>query len=133
MTAATSDRDSQHREAVNFAYPAKGGKVFYVGAMVAVDNGTGFAAPATGAGTEMIVGVCQKRLDTTSLADGAATVAVRRGCFRVINDPAFPYTLKDVGTSARVLDDSTCSKAANADAIGPIVRDVDARGVWIEI
>jgi len=132
MTAATSDRDVPRRESTTFDYAAKGGKLFWTGAMVAIDSGTGFAAPCTGAATETVVGINERRLDATQLADGATTVKVRRGCFRVKNDPANAYALHDLGTAAHALDDSTVSKAGLAPA--GIIRDVDANGdVWIEL
>lgn len=133
MTAAISDRDTPRREAVTFDYPAKAAKLFFVGAMVAVDSTTGFAAPCTGAATETVVGVNEKRLDNTlQLVDGAVTIKVRRGCFRFTNDPNNAYTLKDLGSAAHALDDSTVSKAGQA--LAGVLRDIDANGdAWIEI
>lgn len=133
MTAAITDRDTPRKEAVTFDYAAKAAKLFYVGVMVAVDSTTGFAAPCTGAATETVVGVNERRLDNTQqLVDGAVTVKVRRGCFRFTNDPAHAYALGDVGSAVLALDDSTVSKAGHAHA--GILRDVDADGdAWIEI
>ncbi|MEX3555876.1 MAG: hypothetical protein VB131_04535 [Burkholderia gladioli] len=131
MTAATSDRDTPRREATTFDFPAKGGRVFFVGALVAIDSAIGFAAPVTGAATETVVGVSVHRRDTSVTADGATVVKVRRGCFRLFVDPANPYTLADVGTVAHALDDTTLSKAGKA--VAGIVRDVDDSGVWIEL
>lgn len=131
MTAATSDRDTPRREATTFDFPAKGGKLFFVGALVAIDSATGLAAPATGAATETVVGVSMHRRDTTGIADGATAVKVRRGCVRLPADPANPYTLADIGTTAHALDDATLSKAGKAAA--GIVRDVDDAGVWIDL
>ncbi|MBN3779927.1 hypothetical protein G3O06_20535 [Burkholderia sp. Ac-20345] len=132
MTAAIKDRDTPLREAVQFAYSAKGGKVSFVGAMIAIDSGTGFAAPCTGAATETVVGVNRYRTDTTGMADGAIGIEVRRGCYRFTNDTAAPYSSKDIGTAAHALDDSTVSKSGQSPA--GIVRDIDANGdVWIEL
>ncbi|MEX3629859.1 MAG: hypothetical protein VB138_10675 [Burkholderia sp.] len=133
MTAITVDRDTPRREAVTFDYPAKGGVVSNVGVMIAIDSGTGFAAPATGAATETIVGVNQYNVDTTKLANGALTLKVRRtGCYRFANDPTAAYTTKDIGTPAHALDNATVSKSGKAAA--GIVRDIDANGdVWIEL
>lgn len=131
MTAITHDRDTPQREHLYFAYPARAGVVFYVGTMIALDSATGFTAPASGAETEIVVGVTLSRLDTTHEKDGDQSVRVRRGCFRFTNDPAGAYTLKDVGKPALALDNATVSKSGKAPA--GIVRDVDANGVWIEL
>ena len=133
MTAATSDRDVPRREDQYFSYPAKAGKLNWVGAMIAIDSGTGFAAPCTGAQTETVVGINQVRLDATlQQVDGAVALRVRRGLFRVKNDPANAYTTKDIGTVAHALDDTTASKAGQA--VAGKVRDIDANGdVWIEL
>lgn len=135
MTAATSDRDSARREAVNFAYPAKGGVEFFVGAQVAIDSADGMAKPCTGAATQKVVGIAQRRLNTAGLADGTEEIPVRRGCYRFSNDAApNNYTVADIGTTAHALDDSTVSKAAAAAATAGVVRDIDPNGdVWIEI
>ncbi|MBO1856842.1 hypothetical protein J4G52_25210 [Burkholderia cenocepacia] len=135
MTAATSDRDSARREAVNFAYPAKGGVQFFVGALVAIDTADGMAKPCTGIETQKVVGVAQKRMSTVNLADGAQEIEVRRGCYRFANDAApNNYTTADIGVAAHALDDSTVSKAAAAAATAGVVRDIDPTGgVWIEI
>jgi hypothetical protein len=135
MTAATSDRDTQRREAVTFNYPAVGGQVFYVGALVAVDSATGFATPCRGVATQKVVGVAEFRLNTTGLANGAETIKVRRGCFRFSNDAApNAYAITDIGSQANALDDATVSKAAAALSPAGIVRDIDPSGdVWIEI
>ncbi|MEX3614729.1 MAG: hypothetical protein VB141_13470, partial [Burkholderia gladioli] len=74
--------------------------MFFVGALVAIDGTAGLAAPPTGAETEKVVGISTCRLDTTIARDGEATIRVRRGCFRFPVDPAAPYTLADIGTSA---------------------------------
>lgn len=133
MTAITVDRDTPRREAVTFDYPAKGGLISNVGVMIAIDSGTGFAAPATGALTETVVGVNQYYVDTTHIADGVLTIKVRRkDCFRFSNDPAAVYTTKDIGTPAHALDNATVSK--NGKAPAGIVRDIDPNGdVWIEL
>jgi len=135
MTAATSDRDSARREAVNFAYPAKGGVEFFVGAMVAIDTADSMAKPCTGAATQKVVGIAQRRLNTANVADGAQEIQVRRGCYRFANDAApNNYTAADIGAAAHALDDSTVSKAEAAAATAGIVRDIDQNGdVWIEI
>lgn len=135
MTAATSDRDTQRREAVTFDYPALGGVEFYVGAQVAIDSATGFACPCTGIATQTVVGVAQERVNTVGVANGAVTVKVRRGCFRFSNDAApNSYSVSDIGSIAHALDDATVSKAAAALAKSGIVRDIDPTGdVWIEI
>ncbi|HEX7684358.1 MAG TPA: hypothetical protein VF446_12635 [Trinickia sp.] len=135
MTAATSDRDTQRREAVTFDYAALGGQIFYAGALIAIDSATGFAGPCTGAATQTVVGVAEVRLSTIGLANGAVTIKVRRGCFRFANDAApNAYGMADIGSVAHALDDATISKAAGALARAGTVCDIDPSGdVWIEI
>lgn len=83
MTALTADRDTQNRPGLRFSYPAKGGVMFYVGAIAAVDSATGFATRGAASTTLKSAGIVQEQIDNTAGADGALNVPMKRGIWRV--------------------------------------------------
>jgi len=137
--SATQDLDRQAREAFNFAYPAKGGCVFFLGAMVALDTASQCVAPVgVASGGEKVLGIVTQRLDTTAEANGAQVVRVRRGCF------GFPVTPDDeeigalmtlIGSTVNAIDDELVGTDEDAEVVCGIVRDADITGqrLWVEI
>lgn len=136
MTALTADRDTQRRAGTDAAYPMKGGVRIFVGAIAAIDTATGFATKGATATTLKVVGIAQEQVDNSAGADGALTVPVRRGVWRLANSAgADQITLKDVGGNAYMVDDQTVAKTDGGAtrSVAGVIRDVDTVGVWIEI
>jgi hypothetical protein len=135
MTALTADRDTASRAGLRYSYPAKGGVVFFVGAIAAIDSATGFMTKGTASTTLKSAGIVQEQIDNSAGADGAANVPTKRGLWRVANSAgADQLTLKDVGSAAYIVDDQTVAKTdgGGTRSVAGIVRDIDLSGVWVE-
>lgn len=135
MTALIADRDTASRSGTVFSFPAKGGVMFYVGAICAIDIATGFLTKGAPSTTLKGAAIVQEQVDNTAGADGAANVTVRRGLWRLANSAGVDQlTLKDVGSNAYIVDDQTVGKTDGgaARSVAGIVRDIDPAGVWIE-
>ncbi len=134
MTALTADRDTVNRSGLLFSYPAKGGVMFFVGAIAAIDTATGLATKGTESTTLKGAGIVQERVDNTAGADGAANVPIRRGLWRVANSAgADQLTLKDVNSPGYIVDDQTVAKTDGGGkrSVAGTVIDIDPGGVWI--
>ncbi|WP_175992316.1 hypothetical protein [Burkholderia vietnamiensis] len=135
MTALTADRDTQNRAGSRYSYPAKGGVLFFVGAIAAIDSATGFATKGAASTTLKGAGIVQEQVDNTAGADGALNVPLKRGLWRVANSAgADQLTLKDIGANAYIVDDQTVAKTDGGAtrSVAGIVRDVEPAGVWVE-
>lgn len=135
MTALTADRDTPNRAGTLDSYPAKGGTLFFVGAIAAIDTATGLLTKGAPSATLKGAGIVQERIDNTAGADGEQNVTLRRGLWRVANSAgADQITLKDVGSPAYIVDDQTVAKTDDTGkrSIAGTVRDIDPAGVWIE-
>lgn len=134
MTALTADRDTASRSGLLFSYPAKSGVRFYVGAIAAIDAATGFATKGAPSTTLKGAGIVQEQIDNTAGADGAVNVTIRRGQWRVANSAGTDQlTLKDVGSTAYIVDDQTVAKTdgGGTRSIAGTVVDVESAGVWV--
>lgn len=115
-------------------FPAAANGVIYAGGMVQV-SAAGLAVAASATAANRTLGVAQKTANNTGGANGAITVKVRRGIFRLANSAAGDQlTRADVGNPCYVVDDQTVAKTNNAGArpVAGTVHDVDAQGVWVE-
>lgn len=131
MAALTHDRDTVSRSGTRFAFPVAAGAKIHGGAIVVLDGGVAKGAiTATGL---VGAGCACKSVDNTAGAAGAVTVEVSRGTFCWSN--AGDVTLAHVGGPAYAVDDQTISASSATNTRSPVgtIRDVDARGVWVEI
>jgi len=134
--ALTADRSTPWRASEDFEFPVDAGKVIYAGALVVVDTADNLAKPAVTATTGRCVGVAQEKADNSAGADGAVSVKVRRGLFRLKNSAAADLVdIGDVGLDCYIVDDETVAKTngSSTRSVAGKVRDVDADGVWVEI
>ncbi len=133
MTALTQDRDTPERRGSDFSIPAAASKTFFGGALVCV-NAAGYGTP--GATATGLRGLGRVRRPLTSPATaGAESVDYERGCFRFANSASTDLiTRADIGATAYVVDDQTVAKTDGSATRSPagIIRDVDAKGVWVE-
>ncbi len=132
MVALTQDRPTPERAGVDQADPVAAGAVIYAGALVAL-NATGYAVPGATATGLVARGVAQEAVDNSAGADGAVSVASKRGVFRFANDGSVGRA--DIGATAYIVDDQT---VANNDATGTRsaagkIIDVDSVGVWVQV
>ena len=127
----TKDRNTHRREGDGFAYAVGASVKIFAGAIVAL-NATGYATPGAVATTLKSRGIAQELADNSAGADGAITVDVRRGVFRVGNDGT--VTIADIGNDAYIVDDQTVAdnNGTGTRSVAGKIVDVDADGVWVE-
>lgn len=135
MVALTQDRGTLERIAArNFSIPAAASKVFYAGAILALDTATGYGTPGATATTLRGLGRVRRAV-TSPATPGTVNVEYERGLFRYSNSSAADLiTRADIGTTAYMVDDQTVAKTngSNTRSAAGIIRDVDDLGVWIE-
>lgn len=132
MAALTSERDTPQRDGRDFAVQAAASKVFYAGAILALDA-TGKGTP--GATATTLKGLGRVKRTVTSGGADVVQVEYERGLFRYANSAAGDaITAADIGGSAYMVDDQTVAKTngTNTRSVAGIIRDVDALGVWVE-
>ncbi len=132
MPALTADRNTPRRDGVDYVDPVAAGAVIYAGALVAL-NAAGYLVPGSTATGLIARGVAQESADNSAGADGAISVPVMSGAFRMANDGSVGRA--DIGGTAYIVDDQT---VANNDATGTrsaagTIKDVDSAGVWVSI
>lgn len=134
MTALTAPRNTIERYGKYLVFPVAASKKVYEGSMIAL-SATGYATPGATATTLKTVGVARDTVDNSAGADGALTVAVKRGVFRFDNSASGDaIALTEVGSNCYLVDDQTVAKTngSNTRSVAGVVRDVDALGVWVE-
>ncbi len=117
------------------SYKLKAGAKIHAGGLVQIDS-TGFAI-AGGVGTGRIcVGVAQVSVDNTLGANGAVSVAVRRGAFKLGNSTGGDLIGQaDLNKTVFVADDQTVAKTdatGTRSAAGKVLQ-IEADGVFVEI
>jgi hypothetical protein len=134
MAALTKARDTRRTgfDAVipsNVAKMATGATI-YQGGLVAV-NAAGYAKAAAATDTR-VIGVAEET-KTNSGADGAASVRVRRGAFKLVNKAGDLVTQALLGANCYVEDDQTVRLTATASIVAGKVLAVESDGVIVEI
>lgn len=133
MAFLTAVRNTKRRDDASIEeHPVKGGSTIYAGGLVCLD--AGWAVPGRSAVGLVTLGRAEHR--ATSVLDGDETVRIRRGVFSYANSPgADQIGRAAIGKPAFVVDDQTVAltDGGAARSVAGRVRDVDARGVWIEI
>lgn len=81
----------------------------YKGALVCIDNTTGYAVPGAVATTLIAVGVATKTVVNAG-ASGSVTVDVMRGVFPFANHGADLIVQADCGKTVFIVDDQTVAK-----------------------
>jgi hypothetical protein len=133
MAALTADRNTTTKKSEQLERPAAAAKVFYAGALVALDA-AGRATPGAVATTLRGVGRCEAFVDNGAGAADAVNVKIRRGTFRWANSSAGDaITAADIGTDCYIVDDQTVAKTngTNTRSVAGKIMDVDALGVWV--
>jgi hypothetical protein len=134
MTALTASRATPHRVVHTRVRPVGAGQKIFAGALVAI-NATGFAVKGVTALNLKGFGTAEATVDNTGGADGALSVAVRRGAWQFANSAAGDQiTAADIGSACYIVDDQTVAKTngGGTRSNAGTVADVDANGVWVE-
>lgn len=128
----TQDRNTTRRDGVQFSFPVAANQRIYTGAVVVIQP-DGYAVPGHTATGLHAVGVAEHGANTVGMANGAAKISVRRGCFALRQGTEL-LALADVGQVCYLADDQTVMKTDGAGTRSPagIVRYVDSHGVWVE-
>jgi hypothetical protein len=134
MTALTAERDTQRRNGDKGAAPVAAATKIFGGSIVCM-NASGYATKGATATTLKSLGVAERTADNSTGAAGDQSVPYRRdGWFRFANSAsADAITLADVNANAYIVDDQTVAKTdgTSTRSVAGVIRDVDARGVWI--
>lgn len=112
--------------------PVKASVKIWAGALVVID--AGYAKPGVTATGLLAAGVAQETVDNTTGADGAKTIAVRRGPHKFNNSAAGDAIAQaEVGTIAYIVDDQTVMKTATGKSPAGMIMQVESDGVFVEI
>ena len=134
MVALAAARNTPRKIGADRVVPlAANAKVFLGGMVQIAASSFGVAGSATAA--NVTIGVALTSADNTGGANGAQSVNVRRGIFRMANSAAGDLIARtEIGKTVYVVDDQTVAKTDNAGARPAAGRcfDVDAQGVWVE-
>lgn len=135
--AKTKNGMPPERDGIGFKDPVKQDAVIYEGALVVLDaSGDAMPGALIAAGATVTRGVAFEGKDNTGGADGAISIAVRRGTFRFKNSASADLiTRAHIGDTCYVVDDETVAltNGTNTRIAAGTIRDVDAAGVWVEI
>lgn len=134
MAALTTARNTPERAGDVLSYPVRA-SVRPIQGGIAVLNG-GFAAPGATATGLIAIGRFEETVDNTAGANGAVSVLVKRGTFRLGNSSAGDLIAQaDVGADCFLVNDQTVAKtsATNTRSVAGKIIAVDADGVWVKI
>lgn len=133
MAALTANRfQSRSAEPDVESYPVAASAVIFQGAII-VSNAAGFAAPGTTATGLVCLGVAQEAVNNASGANGDKRVTVRRGVYKMVNDPGDLLVAADVGRVCYITDDQTVSKTLTGKSKAGTVREILSDGVRVEL
>lgn len=134
MTALTKDRNTPRREGEMMSLPVAANAKIFAGSLI-VTNATGYAAPGSTATTLKAAGRAEEYVDNTGGADGAVSVRVRRGVFKLDNSGADPVAQANILSDCYIVDDQTvaATNGGNTRSVAGKVVEVEADGVWVEI
>lgn len=115
LAAARTDVSNKGPTIATFGWKTKASKVFYNGAMIALEPTGGFAVPAVSTVGHRVVGTCDLAnllsKDTTGLSDGDYVIPTKLGVFPFkIGTSTDAVTQADVGNDVFVLDDQTIGR-----------------------
>lgn len=122
--------------------PLKSGYKVYQGAIVVIQQSTGYGRPAFSGTGCVAKGVAQKTLDNSSTGtdpgantDGGLIMPVKSGvCGPFANDTnGTPVAITDRTKVCYLLDDNTITMSSSSASVAGIVDDLTSEGVWVEI
>jgi hypothetical protein len=121
--------------------PLKSGYKVYAGAIVVIQQSTGYGRPAFSGTGCVAMGVAQKTVDNSSTgtlpgsnADGFTCPVKSGGIFGPFaNDTGIAVAATDKTKVCYLLDDNTITMNSSSASVAGIVADLTSEGVWVEI
>lgn len=123
--------------------PLKAGYKVYAGAIVSIEQGTGYGRPAYAGSGQVAKGIAQKTIDNSSTGtdpgantSGGLIMPVKSGgVFGPFANDSAPnaVAITDRTKICYLLDDNTVTMNSSSHSPAGIVDDVDSEGVWVEI
>ena len=122
--------------------PLKAGYKVYAGAIVVIQQSTGYGRPGFSGTGCVAIGVAQTTLDNSSTGtlpgantDGGLVMPVKSGGIfgPFANDTGTPVAATDRTKVCYLLDDNTITMSSSSASVAGIVQDLDSEGVWVEI
>lgn len=134
MAALATDRNTEKRYLTReVVLKLKAGAKVFKGGMVAVEGASGWAVAAGDTAGHQVVGVAKATVDNTGGANGAKSVIVEKGAFKVGNGTT-AVAQAHIGDNVHVEDDQTVRSAGSTNSIvAGVVDQIDSDGVWIFI
>lgn len=130
----TKDRDTVEKGQRVYSGPAAAAKVFYAGALAALDA-SGNVTPGATATTLKGAGRVEEFVDNAAGIAGDKQVVFKKGVFRFANSASGDLiTRADIGNDCYIVDDQTVAKTngTNTRSVAGKIDDVDAQGVWVK-
>lgn len=135
MAALSAARNTPQMtgEPISLSIPLAANAKVFEGGLVMVDNTSGYGkAGASGATTNISVGVAKKSVDNTGGSNGAATADVL--CEEAFLLDCSGFTQTALGRAVYFTDDHTVTLTATTNSmVGTVVQFVSATQVWVYI
>ncbi|MCX8502012.1 MAG: hypothetical protein ORO03_10015 [Alphaproteobacteria bacterium] len=113
------------------AVAVKAGVKIYQGAMVGIDNASGYAVVGGTGQNNKVIGIAARTADNTSGTDAAISVIVESGIY------LFPAVSADVPIiidgAVYAADDSTIKKTQGTSPAAGILFEIDQEGLWVKL
>lgn len=107
----------------------KTGVTIYKGALVCIDNVTGYAVPATGVATLIAVGIATKQVVAGAAASGTFSLDVMRGTFPFNNAGGDLVVQADMLKKVYMTDDNTVNHTAGSLSVAGVFMGFDEAGL----
>lgn len=124
--ALTTDRNSPRTTGTIISAPVA------AGALVAF-NASGYLVPASDTAGLRVAGVADEAADNMDGQNGAASVKVSRGAFKLGNSASKAVAQANVGGVVYVEDDETVAKESTKSVVAGVALELDGDGVWVDV
>ncbi len=130
--ALTTDRNSPRTTGTIISAPVAAGAKIFAGALVAF-NASGYLVPASDTAGLRVAGVADEAADNMDGQNGAASVKVSRGAFKLGNSASKAVAQANVGGVVYVEDDETVAKESTKSVVAGVALELDGDGVWVDV
>lgn len=130
MALSADRKNTDRRDAIDFAFPMASSQVFYVGGIAMLNSAGNAVVGAAGEGL-IPAGIVQEAATPTGAAVAGEYLKTKGGCFRLKNGDTI--TKAHIGDLAFVGDDETVYKDGTGRSALGVIVDVDSFGVWVLI
>jgi hypothetical protein len=142
LTAPADIRSRRGKQPQLRDVPLKSGYKVYAGAIVVIQQSTGYGRPAFDGTGCIAKGVAQKTLDNSSTGTDPGANTNGGLIMPVLSGGVFGPFANDTGTAVAItdrtkvcylLDDNTITMDGTSRSVAGIVDDLTSEGVWVEI